>query len=186
MQKTTSTQKLTLILRGSSPLMQEVRKTLLQLQEQGQKLEVLSSFTGDVTYDPEAVALFVYDERTMRTSERTTPIRRKSNYLCTGRMSYIYDRLEMDPPTWAPNASVFIALWPERDTAQLAQAVQDGVRNACKYLRILAADKQPSKRKLRALEHRQRMQARRSLPVMNRPSPDYILALEERDGIIGS
>ncbi len=177
---------ITLIARGNEPLMKEVRRILNDLQAAGQPLGIVSSFTGDVSYDPETVAVFIYDEHTMRTSGRTTPIRKKSSCLCVGHQSSLYERLEMDIPTWAPRAKVFIALWSDPNKERLPQAVESALRRARKILEVLAIPSGPSKRKQKAAAYRALNSSRRHLPVMNRPSPDYILALEERDGIIGS
>lgn len=176
---------LTFITHGSDPRMERVRQTLQTLQSLDASVQVVE---GDVEdYDNSlSVAVFVYDERTMRTSGRTFPLRKKSSCLCIGYMSNLYERLEMDPPAWAQHARVFIALWPSAPEETLGHAIADAVQTARKMLRVLNAPTGPSKRQQRSAAHRAWVASQKELPVLNRPSEAYIEALMERDGIIGS
>lgn len=180
MQKPSSTTALTLIARGNEPLMQFARTVLGQLTIKGRHLSIVSNFTGDVTYDTDAIPLFIYDEARMRVTNGRGRVSRRSTFLTVGPSESVFKQLQMEPITWAPKARICIALWPIKPE-HLDQVTKCGLTLALRKA-VRGVRKQ-----LSVMNHQNGTGVEEpELPVMNRPSPDYILALEERDGIIGS
>ncbi len=162
MQKSKRAPALTVITRGTEPLMGEVRAALRSMEGKYRRIDIVTHFTGDVSYDENAVAVFIYEEQTMRKPEYLGKFSRPSKYLMVGSSSTLFARLQMEPITWAPKARVCIALWPikpdhlnEGTRREFALAVCEAVRQARSKLNVMNNPKGISRRKKRAQEHAQ-------------------------------
>ncbi len=180
MQQKTRYEKLTLITRGNEPLMQFARDVLGQLTIKGRRLDIITHFTGDVSYDADAIPLFIYDESRMCIPGYHSTVPRRSTFLTVGSSETLFTQLQMAPITWAPKARICIALWPIKP-----ENLDDVTRR--RFALVLGKAVRGARKKLTVLSHQTGSGVKEpEFPAMNRPSPDYILALEERHGIIGS
>jgi hypothetical protein len=165
-QKPTSTTTLTAITRGAEPLMQFARTVLEEHTTKERRIDIITHFTGDVSYDEDAVAMFIYDEAQMRMPEYHGKLSRPGTYLMVGANSSVFERLQMKPITWAPKARVCIALWPIKPEhldditkQRFAEALRGAIRQARKHLNAMNNPGKESRRKRRAQQHAQQSAA---------------------------